>query len=309
MKQEDYDFFKENGYLSLGKILSDAEVTRFADLFDRNRRDYSRYWGNNGIWQSQHCDSLLTAPEFDEIIRHPKAMGALQGLMGDEVCFSEICLRHMGPYAGEPLPGMRSWEGPVGRRWHRDGGPDTMWPEHPLRIGYIQMMVYLEDVNDTTHSFAVSPQAFDQEFLDAEAQLERGGIQDLYGHAGTAILFNITRLHTVTVRPTQSERKSVQIYYGHRHREFLSHQSFIPAQLWRDHADAEVRGFYGVLNGKTQEFLKRTAGRDEVPVKEVLEILGDIKENTNLAKKYGPRWRFTVRGTRRKRIDLRSRSR
>ena len=172
-----------------------------------------------------------------------------------------------------------------------------------------RLMVYLEDVNDTTHSFAVSPQAFDQEFLDPEAQLNRGGIHDLYGSAGTAILFNITRLHTVTVRPTQSERKSVQIYYGHRHREFLSHQSFVPAQLWRDHQEEEVRGFYGVLNGKTQEFLKRTAGRDEVPVKEVLEILGDIKENTNLAKKYGPRWRFTVRGTRRKRIDVQSRRR
>ena len=29
--QEDYDFFKDNGYLSLEKILSDHEVARFAD--------------------------------------------------------------------------------------------------------------------------------------------------------------------------------------------------------------------------------------------------------------------------------------
>ena len=299
MKQADYDFFKENGYVSLGKILSDEELARFVDLFDRNRREFSRFWNDNGIWQTQHCDALLTAPEFDEIIRHPKAMGPLSALMGGDVCFAEICLRRMGPYAGEPIPGMRTWEGSVGRRWHRDGGEDTTWPEHPLRIGYVQMMVYLADVDDTTHSFSVSPQAFDEEIVNTEAQLERGGIHELHGSAGTAILFNITRLHTVTVRPTQSERKSVQIYYGHRHRDFLGHDSLVPAQLWRDHPDAEVRGFYGVLNGKTREYLERTAGRDEVPVIEALEILENIQENVNLPKKYGPRWRYTVRGTRR----------
>ena len=202
MKQEDYDFFKENGYVSLGKILSDDELHRFADLFDRNRRDYSRFWRNNGIWQTQHCEALLTAPGFDDLIRHPKALDALQGLMGGEVCFAEICLRHMGPYAGEALDSMRTWDGEVGRRWHRDGGQDLMWPEHPLRLGYVQLMVYLADVDETTHSFAISPQAFDQELLDAEAQLERGGFRELHGSAGTAVLFNVSRLHTVTVRPT-----------------------------------------------------------------------------------------------------------
>ena len=104
----------------------------------------------------------------------------------------------------------------------------------------------------------------------------RGGSRDLYGRSGTAILFNVCRLHTVTVRPTQFERKSVQIYYGHRNREYLSEQSYIPASLWRDHPDQEVRGFYSVLNGKTQSYLQRTATRDEVPVAETLDILADI---------------------------------
>ena len=87
MKQKDYEFFKENGYLSLGKILNDEEVARFADVFERERRDFSRFWTDNGIWQIQYCHSLLTAPELDEIIRHPKVMEPLKALMGDEVCF------------------------------------------------------------------------------------------------------------------------------------------------------------------------------------------------------------------------------
>jgi hypothetical protein len=278
MKQEDYDFFRDNGYLSLGKILSDAELVRFGKAFERDRRDFTRFWNENGIWQTQNCDALLTAPEFDGIIRHHRVLEPLGVLMGDEVCFSEICLRHMDPYAGEPIPGMTSWDGGVGRRWHRDGGDRFIWPEHPLRIGYVQLMVYLTDVSAATHSFSVSPEPVGEEILDRDAQLERCGVSDLHGCAGTAILFNVSRLHTVTVRHTRFERKSVQIYYGHRQRPFLSDQSYIPAALWRVHADEEVRGFYGVLNDRTRKYLERTGGREEIPVEEGMEILANIEE-------------------------------
>ena len=279
MSQEDYDFFRNNGYLSLGKILSDDEVTRFTELFDQERRDRSGFWKDTGIWQTIYGDALLTTPEFNDIVRHPRVMEALQALMGDELCFSEIILRHMGPYAGESIPGLTSWEGRVGHRWHRDGGERFMWPEHPLRIGLIMLIVYLADVDATTHSLAVSPESVDQEILDKEAQLERGGIRELYGTAGTATLLNVSVLHSVSVRPTQSERKSVQISYGHRHRGDLegSSSSMIPASLWRDHPDGEARRFYGVLTGRTREYLQRTAARD-LPVNEALEILADINK-------------------------------
>ncbi len=274
--KEEYDFFKENGYLTLGKLLSDDEVTRFAELFDRNRSQYERFWRSNVIWQSSHCHQLLTAPEFDEIIRHPTVLEHLQLLFGGEVCFSEISLRHMAAYDGERIEGITSWEGTVGHRWHRDGGGRFIWPEHALRLGYVQLMVYLTDVNEETHSFAISPEAADEELLGGEAQLARGGTHDVYGCAGTAILFDASSLHTVTVRPTPIERKSVQIYYGHRHRDHLSEMSYIPARLWRDHPDQEVRGFYGVLNGRTRKYLEHAGELEEVSVEETLEILADI---------------------------------
>ena len=88
LTQEEYDIFKEKGYLDLGKLLSDAEVARFAGLFDRDRSRFGRFWKSNVIWQSSHCHQLLTAPEFDEIIRHPTVLEYLQLLFGGEVCFS-----------------------------------------------------------------------------------------------------------------------------------------------------------------------------------------------------------------------------
>ncbi len=52
MRQEDYDFFRSNGYLSLGKIFSDDEVTHFTQLFDQERRDRGNFWKDTGIWQN-----------------------------------------------------------------------------------------------------------------------------------------------------------------------------------------------------------------------------------------------------------------
>ena len=88
----------------------------------------------------------------------------------------------------------------------------------------------------------------------------------------------MSALHTVAVRPTKFERKSVQIGYAHRHREDIegASASVVPASLWRDHPDEEVRKFYGVLNSRTQKYFELTAGRDEVPVNEALEILADM---------------------------------
>ena len=123
-------------------------------------------------------------------------------------------------------------------------------------MDYIQLMVYLTDVDESTHCISFSPESIDQPVLkDQQSQLDRGGIYDLHGPAGTCALFNVAALHTATTRPTTSERKTVQIYYGHRDRAPLANDSGIPATLWRDHPDAETRAFYGVLNQRTKLYM------------------------------------------------------
>ena len=173
MKPADYAFFKENGYVSLGKILSDAEVAHFVHVFDQDRTEVEDHWYRIGHYQTVNCDALLTSPEFDDVIRHPIVMDCLHTLMGNAPCFSEVCIRHMAPYDGE-----------LNRGWHRDG--PRHWLEHPLRIGFMQLMLYLTDVDETTHCFSLSPESVDAEILETDAQLARGGIVDLYGPAGTA---------------------------------------------------------------------------------------------------------------------------
>ena len=44
MKLEDYEFFRDNGYLELGQILGDDEVALYATLFERERERHCRFW-------------------------------------------------------------------------------------------------------------------------------------------------------------------------------------------------------------------------------------------------------------------------
>ena len=150
--------------------------------------------------------------------------------MGGPLCFGEIGLRYMGPYDGQ-----------LHRSWHRDR---PHWMQHPLRMDYIQLMVYLTDVDESTHCISFSPESIDEPILeDQQAQLACGGVYDLHGPAGTCALFNVAALHTATTRPTRSERKTV-----HRSimvteaRAPLSNDSGIPATLWRDHSLTWRRG-------------------------------------------------------------------
>ena len=130
-------------------------------------------------------------------------------------------------------------------------------------MDYIQLMLYLADVDETTHCFSASPESVDEPILeDTAKQLERGGGVDLHGPAGTVCLFNVSVLHTATTRPTQSERLSVQVYYGHRARAYLADDSVIPPMSWKDHPDSEVRAFYGNINEITRIYL-RAFGMDE----------------------------------------------
>lgn len=116
-------------------------------------------WGPGGIalgpavWASadggrqyMNQDALVTAPELaDSLIRHPAILPAVRRLQGDDTCFEDITLRYMPAH-----------EGAAERSFHRDCAYDDA---HPLRLRSLQAMIYLSDVDDSTHCFSLSPEA------------------------------------------------------------------------------------------------------------------------------------------------------
>ncbi len=250
MTEQNRIFFEENGYLNLGTVLSDRDTGRFRDMFDEDRKKYNYFWHPYGHHQNVNYDALITNTAFDELIRHPDIYPYVETLMGGPLCFGEIGLRLMGPYGGD-----------FHQSWHRDR---AHWTGHPLRMDYIQLIVYLEDVDESTHCFSLSPESIHEEVLeDNDSQLKRGGVYDLHGPAGTCALFNVAVLHTATTRPTNATRKTVQVYYGHRNRPPLANDSGIPATLWREHKDEETRDFYGVLNERTRVYMAAFPGQND----------------------------------------------
>lgn len=240
MPSLDLAFFKANGYNLLENIFTNDELNSFINLYDRDRAERRYNWrlvGPDGH-QTCNCDPLVTSPEIDEFIRHPRLVEPIEAILGEPICVSEACFRHMAPHNGEPVQG-----------WHRDRTHDLT---HPLRTGFVHAMIYLSDVHEGTHCFSLSPEAISDPILDTDAQLAAKGSVDMHGPAGTVVLFNLSVLHTATVRRTTLERKTLQTYYGRRTGPVLSHYSTFPAKLWRDHPDPDVRGFYGNLNEKSQ---------------------------------------------------------
>ena len=224
-------------------MLDGPELVRFQAMFDHDLKTLPYFWHKYGYWQYANYEALISSPDFDDLIRHPKIYPRIEALMGDPLCFGEIGLRLMNPYQGE-----------MHQDWHRDR---THWLEHPLRLDYVQLMVYLTDVNEEDHCISLSPESVNDPIpVNKEAQLEIGGQYHLHGPAGTCALFNASVLHTATTRPSENERRTVQIYYGHRNRPPLANDSTIPPALWRDSEDEETRGFYGVLNERSRLYLK-----------------------------------------------------
>jgi ectoine hydroxylase-related dioxygenase (phytanoyl-CoA dioxygenase family) len=235
MNQADYDFFHTNGYLGLGKVLNEAEIARFVHGFDRNHNECAYLWRYLGTdtHQTGNCDALPSWLALDDIVRHHRILPVVQDLMKDPLSILEVSARHMDVHPGAVK---------IAQQWHRD---TPHLAEHPLRMDYIQAMVYLTDVHEDTHCFTISPESADGPILERDEQLEKGGMQYLHGSAGTVTLFNASVLHTATVRTTQYERKTIQIYYCHRDRKLGKLDMVIPADLWRDHAEAEAKDLYG----------------------------------------------------------------
>jgi hypothetical protein len=242
MRRVDMGFFRANGYFVLNEVFTGAELSRFQRLYDEDRGDRWYFWRliGPGGHQTVNCDPLVSSPDIDDFVRHPGLVAPITEIMGGPICVSEVCFRHMAPY-----------QGAIVQQWHRDRQHDLT---HPLRTAYVHCMIYLTDVDEHTHCFSISPESIDDPILERDEQLSRRGILDIHGPAGTVALFNLSVLHTATVRPTTHERKTLQTYYGHRSGPTLSPYSTFPPRLWRDHPNEEVRAMYGNLNEKSRLF-------------------------------------------------------
>ena len=64
MNAEQKQFFRDYGFVNLGKLLTDEEVVYFDGLFNADRQTYPYFWHPYGHHQHANYEALLTTPQF-----------------------------------------------------------------------------------------------------------------------------------------------------------------------------------------------------------------------------------------------------
>ena len=213
----DIDFFRENGYCILQNVFTKDELQYYIQLYDEDREQNPHMWvpfQQGPHSQIRNCDPLITSPHFDGLIRHPRILESIETIFeGEKCCLTEACLRWMGPTDASGNAVEKEFSG-----WHRDGGIGAHALHRAHRAGFLQVMIYLSDVDEQTSCFSMSPEPTDCDvhFWDPREQIRQRGYVHLHGPAGTCAIFNPKMLHAATWRPSTRGRKSMQIYYGHQ---------------------------------------------------------------------------------------------
>lgn len=231
------EFFRQHGYCVLPEVLSGEELQLLNQAIDTDRRQYPSLWmsrGEGGRFQS--VSVLLTQPAFDLTLYHPGVLPLIRELMGGELCFEEHSVMVREALAGEAPAAV----------WHRD---TAHLPSHPLALRNISAVYYLTDVDEGTHCFAVVPEdAEAKRMLPTDREGARG--RELYGKAGTVVLFNAGSCHAGVVKSSPRDRRTVHVYYGHRSQPFLSNFNVTPRRL-SNHPDSQLRSLFSRPNLNT----------------------------------------------------------
>jgi ectoine hydroxylase-related dioxygenase (phytanoyl-CoA dioxygenase family) len=218
-------------------VLSAEELQALNQAVDADRQRYPGLWmsrGEGGRFQS--VSLLLTQPVFDRTIFHPGVLPLVRELMGEDLCFEEHSVMVREALEGEAPPAT----------WHRD---TAHLPGHSLALRNISAVFYLTDVDESTHCFAVVPEEAEaKRKLPTDKDGARG--KEMYGKAGTVILFNAGSCHAGVVKTSARDRRTVHVYYGHRSQPFLSNFNIVPRRL-SNHADPQLRSLFSRPNLNT----------------------------------------------------------
>lgn len=211
--------FETNGYLVIENALSSAEVGVLNAALDRDfsERHETFYSRSEGTYQSVRVMEVETA--FDALIMHPGVFDTLKALMNDDIAFSELSVIIKSP-------GTETHAA-----WHKDAGYSGVPLTQSLLL--ISCIYYLTDVPPDGACFTVTPGShrFDRPQPKVENLEDMPTHVKLSGRAGTAILFNANLWHAAMPDRSDTERRTVHLYYCRPWMKPSGHTQFPPRLL------------------------------------------------------------------------------
>src|SRR5262245_47775446 len=229
------DEFDRNGYLRVEGALSDEQIARFNAAVDRHRQAFPDDWVE---LSDSFCEGVNVLPhtaDFDEAIENPRTLEILRAILGDEITFEEFAIMLRNPTAN--LNEVKGWHRDIVREFDRR-----------MEIDAVSIMMYLTDVSDTDHCFAIVPESHnrlvDLNPLDVAAN---EGV-DLIGPAGTAVIFHARAIHNARLKQNSTQRRTLQAYYSNRLDQRTNEWTRIPPRLYLKKDPALPPHFYAKWN-------------------------------------------------------------
>lgn len=229
--------FDRNGYLRIEGALSAAQVARFNAAVDRHREAFPDDWVELSDSFCEGSNVLPHTADFDEAIENPKTLEVLRAIIGDEITFEEFAIMLRNPTAN-----LNEVKG-----WHRDIVREF---ERRMEIDAVSIMIYLSDVSDRDHCFAIIPETHHRLVDIHPRDVPADAGVDLIGPAGTAVIFHARAIHNARLKESSTQRRTLQAYYSRWRDQRTNEWTEIPPRLYQKVDPALPPRFYAKWNVK-----------------------------------------------------------
>lgn len=227
--------FNRLGYLRVEAALTPEQVDRFNKAVDRHLEAFPDDWITLSDSFSEGTNVLPHTADFDEAIENPKTLEVLRAILGEGITFEEFAIMLRNPTAN-----LNEVKG-----WHRD-----LIREYDRRkeIDAVSIMMYLTDVSETDHCFAIIPESHEQLIDLNPLDVPSSAGVDLIGPAGTAVLFHARAIHNARLKQNSSQRRTLQAYYSNRLDLRTNEWTQIPPRLYQKNDPTLPPRFYAKWN-------------------------------------------------------------
>ena len=253
--------FDRNGYLRVERALSDEQIASFNAAVDRHRLAFPDDWLELSDSFCEGTNVLPHTADFDEAIENAKTLEILRTIIGEAITFEEFAIMLRNPTAN--LNEVKGWHRDIVREFDRR-----------MEIDAVSIMMYLTDVTDTDHCFAIIPESHNRLVdLNPRDVPPEAGV-DLTGPAGTAVIFHARAIHNARLKQNSTQRRTLQAYYSRWRDQRTNEWTEIPPRLYQKQDPSLPPHFYAKWNIKNilEGVGKRPADLDpSLPMSQVIK--------------------------------------
>lgn len=227
--------FEQDGFLRIEHALNGEQVSRFNAAVDRHRAAYPGDWIELSDSFCEGTNVLPHTADFDEAIENPKTLEILRAILGETITFEEFAIMLRNPTAN--LNEVKGWHRDIVREYERR-----------MEIDAVSIMMYLSDVSDTDHCFAIVPESHNRLVDLNPLHIPATAGVDLIGPAGTAVIFHARAIHNARLKQNSTQRRTLQAYYSQWRDQRTAEWSEIPPRLYQKDDPSLPPHFYAKWN-------------------------------------------------------------